>query len=124
MEQQNATELENSKRETSTSQSSKLEVFEMSRKYFATMGFTPNLVHQTYPFNGSILLGFLALGSSICNAFVFIVHDAGTFAEYTNSVYTISAMTLIIVSLLILILKVEKLFELINRCDMLVNTSQ
>lgn len=117
MEQQNAS---NKKK----SQSSKFKVFEMSRKYFAIIGITPSLVHQSCPFNGTILFEFLLFGAAIYGTFAFLIYDAETFAEYTQSVYTSSVVIFVILGLLILMLKIEKLFALLNGCDVLANTSE
>lgn len=114
MEQRNATKLE----------SAKLQPFEMARKTFATAGITPNLVDQSYPFNGTILYGFVMLVSAIYCTSIFIIHDAETFGEYTQSVCAYSFVILVIFSLLIVVLKVKKLYELINSFDVLVNTSE
>lgn len=88
------------------------------------MGITPSLADQSCPLNGIILFGFFILVSVIYCSIVFIVLDAGTFAEYTQAVYTGSLGTLIIFGLLILIIKVKNLFEFIDNTDKLVNTSE
>lgn len=131
MEQQIAIEVENFKEEKEKSkpkpkaQLQKLETFETSRKYFALLGTTPSLAEQqSYPFNGTILFGFFLLASAIYCTSVFIVYDAETFAEYTQAVYTDSLATIIVIGLLDFIFKVDTLFELLNGCDKLVNTSE
>lgn len=116
--------MENSNPEKSKSQSSKLKVCEMSRKYLAIVGITPNLAHQSYPLNGTTLFGFLMHGATTYCISMFIVSDAETFIDYTQAIYSCSIVTLIELALLTLILKVEKLFELITGCDDLVNTSE
>lgn len=102
----------------------KLRAFKLSQEYFATIGITPKLAHQSCPLNGEILSGFLMLGAGLYCASAFIVHDAQTFAEYTQSVYTLSILIFIILNLLISISKVGKLFELIDMSDDLVNTRE
>lgn len=116
--------MEKSKDEKSKSQSSKHKVFGIIQEHLAIIGIEPNLVEQSYPFNGKILFGFLLLGSSIYCTFVFIIYEAETFAEYTQSVYIGSNGVLNIFVLLIIILKIKRLYDFINDCDDLVNTSQ
>lgn len=122
MEQQNAADLENSKWEKSQSSKSKHRVFKIVRKHFATIGITPNSTDRR--FSGTILFGFLMLGSAIYCISVFIIYDAEKFAEYSQSVYMVSGVAFILFILLLFIFKVENLFEFINGCDALVNTSE
>lgn len=125
MDQQNAPKAENSKQEKSKSkQPPKLKSFEIVQKNFATAGITPNLANQTYPLNGTILFEFLMLSTGIYSTTVFIIYDAGTLIEYTQSVYIDSLLILIILSLLIIILKAAKLFEYIGGNDNLINNSK
>lgn len=124
MEQQNTPEMANSQQRKSKPQKPKLKTFEIIQKNLATIAITRSLVDQSYPFNKSILCGFLALSSFIYCTLMFIIFDAKTFAGYTQSICAWSMGALIMLCLLILILEVEKLFELINGCDTLVNTSE
>lgn len=117
--------MENCNQEDSKFQPSKLQAFEVIQKNLATAGIIPKLAHQPYPFNWTISFGFVLLGSSIYCTSVFIIYDAKTFAEYTQSVYTDSLITLIILALVITIIKVEKLFQYVSgNDDHLVNTSE
>lgn len=125
IEQQNSTEMENSNQEDSKFQLPKLEAFEVIKKNLATAGIIPKLAHQPFPFNWTISFGFVLLGSGIYCTSVFIIYDAKTFAEYTQSVYTDSLVTLIILALVITIFNVEKLFQYVGgNNNHLVNTSE
>lgn len=126
MEQRNAAASESAKQERSKQQPPppKLKAFEINKKYFTTIGITPNLTDQSWPLNGIILFEFLMLGSAICCTFVFIIYDAETFGDYTQSVYTGSVVTFGILALVILIVKADKLFAIFNGCDEIVNTSE
>lgn len=124
MKQQNATEMANPKQKGSKSQPSKRKAFEITQKYFAVIGITPSLVDKSYPFNGSILGGFIILGSGFYLTFAFLICDAETFAEYTQTACACSLEILITFTLLIVVLKVKKLFKLTNGADILVNTSK
>lgn len=104
--------------------SPKCKVFEIALSNVATVGISPDLVTQAYPANGKILMGFLILGYGIYATSAFLTYDAETFTEYTQSFCICSFAILNISILLILMLKVEKMFELINACDQFVNTSK
>lgn len=124
MDQTNTTQTENSKQEKPKSQQSKLKNFEVIEKNLATVGITPNLANKPFPFNWTILFGFSLLGFCIFCLSQFIIHDAETFAQYTQSIYVGSLATLIIFALLILVFNVKKLFKFINRNDDFINTSE
>lgn len=119
MEQQNLAEMENSKQEKS-----KLKAYKVIQKKFANLGITLNLVGQSCPFNGTILLNFLTLGSIMYSTIAYIIYDAETFAEYIQCIYCCSIGILATIALLVMILNVEILFEFINGCDILLNTSE
>lgn len=116
--------MENFDRNTSQSQLPNGKVFPILLKNFATLGISPNLATQAYRLNGRIFMGFLVLGSLIYCTFVFVMYDANAFVEYVQAVYACSFGTLILLSLAIAILKVEKIFELINDFDSLINISK
>lgn len=115
------------KKRTATKMKSKLpklKAFKMIRKTFVVMGIGPTLATQSYPLNGRIMFGFLLLCSGTTFSCVYIFNDAETFSDYTQSVYILSAGIICTVVLIILILKVEKLFDLINRFDSTINMSK
>lgn len=114
--------MENSKQ--SKFQSQKPKPFEIIQKNLATIGITPSLADQSYPFNWTILCGILILSLNIFFLSMFIIYDAETFVEFTQSVYMTTLSTLINLCLLVLILKVKNLFKLIDGCDDLVSTSK
>lgn len=124
MEQPNASEMENSKQEESKSQSSKLRAFEKIKRNLATAGFTPSLSDQPCLLNKTILSGFLMMLAVIYCTCEFIIHDAKTFSEYTQSVFTCSLATLIFLVLIIFVVKVKKLFGFITVVDEMINTSE
>lgn len=59
----------------------------------------------------------------ICN-FKFIFYEAKTFSEFTQSIYLSSVTVVIIFVLFNFVLKVKKLYGLIDDCESLVNTSE
>lgn len=111
--------MENTKQNKTQSKLSKLKIFQLTQKHFATIGISRNLVMQPYPINVNILMAFVTI---ICNL-VYAIDGAKTLAEYTQSIYIISMAILVIFALMIIILKVDKLFELIGNFESIVNTS-
>lgn len=69
-------------------------------------------------------MGFLALGFGIRCTFVSTIYDAKTLADYTQSFCICSFVALNLFILINIIVKVGKMFELINGFDQLVNTSK
>lgn len=106
------------------SQLSKMEIFQLAQQKFATIGINRELALQPYRLNDTLLMGFSMLGLSTVCIFEFTFLEAKTFSQYTQSSYMGSYMVTIILALLIIIFKVAKLFELINECEDLVNTSE
>lgn len=99
-------------------------IFDLIQKNFATIGIEPCLATQLYPLNGRIFIGFLILVSGTICDLIYFFKEAKTFAEHTQSMYTCTMGAEIALYLLILILQVDKLFELINGCDSLAHTSK
>lgn len=101
-----------------------IKTFQTAQKIFATLGIRPSFAMQPYPFNVRILIGSLILGATmICNL-LYVLNDAKTFAEYTQCAYYLTTELLVLFYLLVVILKVKNIFEFIDSCDRLVNTSE
>lgn len=116
--------MENPEQTTSKLQTGKLKFFLRIQANFDVLGINPNLVARPYPFNRKIILGFFALILyGICNL-MFIVCEAKTFAQYTQSIYMFSLIVYIILALAIVLLKVDELFHFINGCENLANLSE
>lgn len=103
---------------------SKMKAFKTIRKNFAMAGISPKLATQSYPLNGKIRMHFLILGSAFTLTSMYISNIAETFSEYTQSIYFATVVLLYIFSLVILILSVDKLFDLINCFDCMINASK
>lgn len=102
----------------------KLKIFKLTKKNFAAIGISPELVNHPYPFNVRILLGLLILMASVTCNLLYIICEAKTFAEYTQSIYTFSLAAVITLGLVIVLLNVAELFNLINGFENLVNASK
>lgn len=99
-------------------------IFQAIQRTYAMAGITPVLLTQAYPLNAKIMMGFLLLNIAAIFNLIFTLCYAQTFAEYTQSIYVFSLMNLLIFALLIIILKVDKLFEFFNECADIVNSSE
>lgn len=102
----------------------KLKAFQTIQKSFAIAGFDRNLVTQSVPLNGKILLCFSLLGLGITFICVYTFNNAESFSEYTQSIYMTTAGILVSSTLIVLILKVKNVFEFINHFDSIINTSE
>lgn len=116
--------MENSELTESKPQLPKLKVFGILVENFAAAGINPNLALQTYPVNGKILMGFLVPCFWICSTVLFTITDAQTFFEFTQAAFASSFAMLVTLTLLIMVLKVQQMFELISGCDELINASK
>lgn len=117
--------MENAKtQENSQPKPPKLRAFKTVQQKFSKAGISPLLAHQAYPFNEKIFMGILLLSTGVASLCVYNLNNDETFAEYIQSIYLESAGIFIIFVLITLILNVEKLFEFIDRCDALLNTSE
>lgn len=103
----------------------KRKAFEFTMKKCAALGIRPNLTTQAYPLNVKIFMGFLILGCASACTVVYTIHDAAyTFVEYVQSTFAFTIAILFILTLLNIILQIEKMFEYINGCDALINCSK
>lgn len=101
----------------------KIRIFRLTQKNFAAVGISRNLVDQPYPFNQTILLGFLILMSSLICNLVYTFCKSKTFAEHTQSTYMCSCAAVIIFTLIFVLLNVNEFFNLISGLENLANTS-
>lgn len=99
-------------------------VFQMAQKNFAILGIHPNLRAQPYHLNGRIRLGIFILGANIVCNLKYTFYEAKTVKELMQSVYFGSVVGLIAFILLIILVNVKKLFEHIEDCEDVANTSK
>lgn len=99
-------------------------VFECILLNFATVGIEPSIVAQPYPINVRILMGFGILGAYMFCNFKYTFYEAKTFIEYSQTTYIGSGALLIAIYLLVIVLKIEKLFKFINDCEHIVNLGE
>lgn len=116
--------MENTNQGNSQSKLPKLTAFKTTRKNFDLIGIDTKLVTQSNPLNGKILIGFLLISSCCIFISVHVFNHAETFSEFTQSIYAVSTGILMASTLVIIVLKVDKLFEYIKLCDNTLNTSE
>lgn len=116
--------MDNVQQENQQPKLPKERVFKTVQKNFAKAGIGPELAAQSYPFNGKIIFGYLILIAALISACVHVLYYAKTFVEYTQSIYMGSIAIIAISSMLATIFKVKNLFEIINRCDIILNMSR
>lgn len=101
-----------------------MKIFQAFQRNFAIVGITQTVAKQRCPVNVKIFLGILLLGSAILCNLLFVIYEAKTFAEYTQTLYICSVSCLTLSALIITILKMKKMFEFINDGNGVVNTSE
>lgn len=116
--------MENPKLENQTIKPSEMKIFQLTQKNFDSLGVTPKLSLQPYPFNEKILIGFFILGLFFICSLMSTIFESKTFTDYTQSVYLDSLAVVISSVLVILVFNVKKLFKLIDDCENLVNASE
>lgn len=89
---------------------------------FAIIGINRKLLTQSYPFNWRIFITLLELTAGVGFVSMYVIKYANTFIEYTQSIFLGSAGTLVAILLLCIIIKAEKLFEFIDRNEIMINT--
>lgn len=113
-----------SKQKNSKSKLLKLRAFRIAQKELERISICRSLMLKSYPLNVKILLGSLVIGMTIIFHVLFIIYDAETFAEYTQCTYTGSLSVALLLVLMMFALKVEKLFEFIGDCEIIINSSK
>lgn len=116
--------MESSTHEQNRAESPEMTVIKMTRKNLASVGICPNLVTKPYPFNDKILIGFMIMSLTIICSLMYSFYETTTIAENMLLTFFDSSIVFISVSLLILILNVEKLFGFIDGCENSANTSE
>lgn len=104
--------------ENSQSSSPKLKLFQTLQKNLSSIG-----IVRRHPFNARIALILLILGVGIIFESVYIFHEAQTYLDYTQSICMFSGVILVTFNLLIMALYLTELFEIIDHCECISNTS-
>lgn len=114
--------------ENSTGESSKsvhqIKIFQTIKKNLSTIGIGPNSAKQLRPFNAKIFVNLSAVGIGFIGTLMYIIIEARTFLEFAQSIYMCSTFVLVACILMTLIFNLSELFETIDNCESLVNTSK
>lgn len=104
----------------------KMKVFRKIQANLEILGINKNqaMQMQNHPYNGKILMDLLILSYSIASHFLYILYDAKSFDEYIECICAISASILITTCFAAMVFKMTTLFELIERKEDLIATSE
>lgn len=94
-----------------------MKLFQIIQSKFAVLGITQTQSIQKQPFNQKILLAYFIYCFGWISSAVFLFQRANTFEEYTNNIYVTSATAIIIFCFTVVVLKMSKLFGLIEKCE-------
>lgn len=99
-----------------------MKLFQLIRKNFMALGIdSKQAFDSTKPYNKKILGCFFMIGLNNIFFLVYMFHIAESFLEYTESMYMASAAIVIGVIFICLVLKMKKLFELIDGIEKHIN---
>lgn len=97
-----------------------MKILRTVQKNFAFFGIGPNQLK----FNKRLVITWLILSLATIAGAMFIAFEAKTFQEYTTDLYTASGGAIITAILTILIVKMEKLFKLIDDIQQTISKSE
>lgn len=105
-------------------QSANMIYFQSVRKSLAILGI--NLGHSSTinQLNGKTLISFFILGSDIFSHFVYLFNEAGSFRDYTDSIYLTTANLAIAICFTILVFQMKNIIELIDGVQKVVDNSE
>ena len=92
-----------------------MHLFETTKKNIALLGI--DSTESANPSSRKTVLGFLILGLSLTFNFLFLILEANTFGEYTQSSYMVSAAVSMLLMYSYVIFKEEKFFKFMKRCE-------
>ena len=97
-----------------------MKIAQKARKYMVSLGIGPDGDRL----NQKILLTTSIYSLSNILLFVFLVHDAKSFREYIDSIYTISATILVLLSFINVVNQRVKIFKTIEIFENLIEMSK
>ena len=101
-----------------------MKLFQISQKCFRNMGIDSHQLSKNHPFNLKNVLASFIFCSDVVLANVFLLHEAHTFYEYADSVYSSSTVESSCVIFMIIFWKMPKFFEFIKKFENLVENSK
>lgn len=94
-----------------------MKLFLSIRDSFATIGLETN----RSPLNRTVISFFVAFALIISFSFVYLFNDVSTFVECTHVIYMISSTSLIALVYTNTVIKLQKIFELLDGAEIAVN---
>lgn len=113
--------MDYSQHRNSQSQQPKIKILHTVQKNLIYLGIGLNPAIKLQTSNGKILINFLILTTAVVWMLLYILNNAETFTEYTQSIYLSSSFILMILALIITIFNSTKLYKIINHCECLIN---
>lgn len=116
--------MENSRENHDQPKSSNMQIFQFVQKKFAAAGINRALATQAYLLNGIFVNNLLILIATLASSLLHAIYEAESIFDYIQAAYAISMEIVIVVDSLIIILKANTLFDLIEDCERVVNTGE
>lgn len=103
-----------------------MKVFQFLQKQFAFVGITISSKQSTIfnTFNGRVAFGFILNGCAIVEQSMYVIHVANGFMEYMECINSASGTIIIFVWYAAIALKKATLFEIIDKFEKLIDTSE
>lgn len=102
----------------------KMKLFQSTQSDFVYLGIGPYDPKQKNQFNGLIFLYTLLSIMCFTQTGTFLVLEANTFEEYTEGIYLLSASILSVMAVTSIALKLQTLFNVIERCESFFESSK
>lgn len=101
-------------------QKSRMEIFQLLRKNMTIIGADPPKSGQKFSFRLRTFVSITFLGKSIVLLVVGLLYEASAFDEYAESIQTIITVVAILFAFYAIIIKIEKISELINNFEIMI----
>lgn len=92
-------------------------VFLLIQRNLAKIGIKKQQSQQAHPFNGKVLIGTVVLFMNAILQFIYLVHDAHGFREFTESIYMTSIGISTFICYVSLALKADEIYGFIDVAD-------
>lgn len=97
-----------------------MEAFEAMQQYFSNVGIDLYQLSQKHPLNAKNLRAFFILGSCIALNWMYTLHVASNFLEYTNSIQNGSQYVIVCLMFMVFVSKTKHLFQFVNSFDFII----
>lgn len=101
-----------------------MEVFKLCRKYFFNAGIDPHQSSSKHPFNTRNAIALTMSTICVTSNIIFLLHDAKTFEEYTNTIYVLSTAVLGKTNYSIALWKSAECFHVFDSFQNVINKSE